>query len=473
MMNSATIALERRIFLLATPGVIIAICLILLGVYAAFSGKAYVNQAIDGQETFETLTNETVEEWRAALVDVEASDEAPSPFAARPMNLRLPATLPPAPLADFAIGGGDLLPATTKLTGWSNPAELFLGYEFANPTTLRLGRFDLTFLVIVILPLVMIAASFDVFAGERERGRVRITAAQAGEITPSVWKRLFLRNAAIWSVCSLIAFAAAIFAPAPQMSAARLTSFALWLGTAWVYGFFWFSLIAFAVAFARQTETVAATLFSVWAVVVFAVPAVGGAIAEAAYPPPSRLVFLSEMREGEVEAVREAEKLTNTFLAEHPAMAPSTEGVPGYFRGAFLSNMEAAKRTTPVLEAFTQSRRDRKSLVDKMQFLSPALIANNALVSIAGGDVARNMAYQEQARAALDDLYERIGPAIVAKQRISVADFDAIPRFVFEEQSPAQKAAAFAAPLSFLFIVSVLLLFLARRRLASPLEALL
>lgn len=473
MMNSITFALERRIFLFALPGTLIISCLVLLGSYAAISGKFYVGQVIAGQATFNAQSNEVVTEWRDALVKSEESGEAESVYAARPMNLRLPASLPPAPLADFAIGSGDLFPTTTKLTGWANPADLFIEYEFGNPTILSMGRFDLTFLVVVILPLVMIAASFDVFTGERERGRAKITAAQAGNIQSSVWKRLFMRNVAIWVAFSMIALLAAFVAPTPQMSGARLASFILWIGVSWAYGVFWYSLIAFAVAFGKRSETVAAALFSLWAVFVFAVPAIGGAVAEAAYPPPSRLVFLSEMREGEVEAVREAEKLTNTFLAEHPEMAQSTEDVPGFFRGAFLSNREAGKRTTPVLEAFTQSRENRKALVGRLQFLSPALVANNALVTVAGGDVARNMAYQEQARDALNDLFERIGPAVVAKQRISVVEFDSIPRFEFRDRTLGQKASTLGAPLGFLIVVSVLLLVIARRRMAAPLETML
>lgn len=472
MTNSMTFALERRIFLLTTPGAIIVGCLLLLGAYAAISGKSDVSKIVAGHAEFETLSNEAVDEWRAELVDIESKGEASSAFSARPMSIILPATLPPAPLADFSISG-DLLPTTTKITGRTSPAKMFIGYEFANPTTLGLGRFDLTFLVVVILPLVMIAASFDVFAAERERGRARITAAQAGVINASIWKRLFLRNAAIWCIFSLIALAAALFAPMSQMSASRIASFAVWLSVACAYGLFWYSLIAFAVAFAKRTETVAAILFSLWAVFVFAVPAVGGAIAEAAYPPPSRLVFLSEMREGEVEAVREAEKMANSFLAEHPEMALSTEQVPEYLRRWFLSNREAAERTTPVLEAFTQSRQNRKALVERLQFLSPALIANKALVTIAGGDIDRNLAFQDQARIALEDLHQRIGPAIVAKQRISVAEFDAIPQFSFQDRTLAQKAAGLGAPIGFLLVLAAVLLLFARRRLKAPLEKLL
>ena len=83
------------------------------------------------------------------------------------------------------------------------------------------------------------------------------------------------------------------------------------------------------------------------------------------------------------------------------------------------------------------------------------------------------MAFQDQARAALNDLSERIGPAVVAKQRLSVADFDAIPAFAFREPTLAEKAAAFAAPLGFLILVAAILLTAAQRRLGTPLEKLL
>lgn len=477
MTNTPVLALEKRLFLFSLPGLVVAFAVIALGWLAAVNGQTSVKRTIEAQTQFLESGNEAVKEWRDALVEIEKTGEASSPFDARPMNIRMPAALPPAPLADFAIGSNDLHPTTTTLTGWSNPGDLFIEYEFSNPTLASIGGFDLTFLVVALLPLIMIGASFDILAGDRERGRARLIAAQAGHVGPSVWKRLVIRNLAIWACFGLVATLAAFSSPfnaTPNTTGpARFTHFAAWFAAASVYGLFWLSLIAFAAAVIKRSETVAASLFASWAVFVFAVPAIGGALAEASYPPPSRLVFLSEMREGEVTAIRETAALTAGFLADHPEMTVSEEAVPGFYRSNFLANREAARRTTPVLEAFNQSRHQRAQLISKLQYLSPAMIANNALTTIAGGDVARNMAFQEQARAALNDLSERIGPAVVAKQRLSVAEFDAIPAFAFRERTLAEKAAVFAAPLGFLVLVAAVLLFASRRRLGAPLEKLL
>ncbi|WP_425409365.1 DUF3526 domain-containing protein [Hyphococcus sp.] len=470
---STAFSLERRIFLFAVPGFGIALLIAAIALVAAFVGRSHVERVAEAQAVFNEERTTTLNEWRESLKQIEETGEAPSPYVARPMDIRMPAILPPAPLGDFAIGSNDLHPTTTLITGWSNPADLFNAYEFANPTILSAGGFDLTFLVVVLMPLIMIAASFDVLSGDRERGRARIVAAQAGHVGASAWRRLAMRNLFVWCVFSVAAWAIALAPPAATPLADRLGDFLAWLGAALAYGLFWFAAIAFASAFLKRSETVAAALFSAWAIFVFAAPAIGGALAEAAYPPPSRLAFLSEMRKGEVRAVRETAELTAGFLADHPEMTVSDDGVPGYYQSNFLANVEAAKRTTPVLDAFNDSRASRSGLVEKLQYLSPAMIADNALKTIAGGDVERNMSYQRQARAALADLTERIGPAVVAKRRISLAEFDAIPPFDFQDRTLLQKFRAIAPPIGFLLAVAAALLFAARRRMSAALEKLL
>ena len=473
MMNASTLNLEKRLFLFAVPGIGIALFIAFLAVAAALVGRAYIERAAEAQATFLAERNAALDEWRDGLQQIEETGEAPSPYVARPMDIRMPAALPLAPLADFAIGSSDLHPTSTLITGWSSPADLFNEYEFANPTVLSIGGFDLTFLVVVLMPLIIIASSFDILSGDRERGRARLVAIQAGHVGPSAWRRLIVRNLSIWCVFAVLVSVVALAPPAGAPLADRLGDFFAWLLAVFGYGLFWFAAVACVSAFVKHSETVAATLFSLWATFVFAVPAIGGALAEAAYPPPSRLAFLSEMRKGEVKAIRETAALTAGFLADHPDMTVSDEGVPGYYRSNFLANLEAAKRTTPVLDAFNESRARRTALVATLQYLSPAMIVDNTLNAIAGADVARHTAFQDQARAALADLTDRIGPAVVAKQRISLAEFDAIPAFAFQDRALPEKLRPHAAPIGFLVVLSIALVVIARRRLKAPLEKLL
>ncbi|MEM9286373.1 MAG: DUF3526 domain-containing protein [Pseudomonadota bacterium] len=473
MSLSTTITLERKLFLFSGQGLVTALSIVALVLLSALASKADIARTAAAQSAFLDERNEAIEEWRGALVAYEETGEAESPYDARPMNLRIPAVLPPAPLADFAGGSAELYPTTAVLTGWANPADLFSRYEFDNPAPLSIGRLDLSFLVVVLLPLIMIAASFDILASDREGGRAKLVAVQAGQLHRSVWERLWLRNASIWATFSVAAVMMALLPASGADMGMRLLHFAAWLAIAWVYGAFWFGLIALASIVIKKGETVASALFAAWAMFVFAVPAVGGALAEGLYPPPSRLAFLSEMRKGEVAAIRQTAALTAGILADHPEMTVSDEAVPAFFNRAYVANREAGKRTTPVLIAFEESRNQRLSLVSYVQYASPSLIADRALTAVAGGDIERAMAYQRQAREALAELFDVIGPAVAAKQRISLEQFEAIPAFQYKERSLGDILASSAVPLAYLVLLGFGLVALARRRLAAPLEQIL
>ena len=472
-MKSTALFLECRTFLFAAPGIALIVSLLILGGYATYSGKSQLTRLAQAKADYAQTRNAALDAWREELVEIESAPGAAAPaYAARPMNIRKPAVAPVAPLGDFAIGASDLLPAQTELSAWVNPADLFNEYEFANPTLLSIGRFDLSIMVVLLLPLLMIAASFDIWSAERESTRARLIAAQAGAVKSLIWSRLLFRNGLIWGVFALVALAAGLAAPA-GLSSARLANLAGWIGAAWIYGAFWFALIAFAVAYLRRSEIIAATLFALWASFVFLTPAIGGAVSEALYPPPSRLAALSAMRDAKSEAGKATAELTKGFLADHPEMTVSDDDVPFYYAGTWLANREAATRTAPILRAFEQSRQRRQETIDLLQYLSPAVIANRALLSFAGGDVDRYRAYQAEARAALADLSQRIGPAVVAKQRLSLAAYDAIAPFSFTETAASDKVRHLAAPLTFLLALTLALGWGARRRLGAPLEKML
>ena len=472
-MKSTTLFLECRTFLFAAPGIALIVSLLILGAYAAYSGKSQLTRLAQAQADYAQTRNAALDAWRDELVEIESAPGAAAPaYAARPMNIRKPAVAPVAPLGDFAIGASDLLPAQTELSAWVNPADLFNEYEFANPTLLSIGRFDLSTMVVLLLPLLMIAASFDIWSAERESTRARLIAAQAGAVKSLIWRRLLFRNGLIWGVFAWVALTAGLVAPA-GLSSARLANLAGWLGAAWIYGAFWFALIAFAVAYFRRSEIIAATLFALWASFVFLTPAIGGAVSEALYPPPSRLAALSAMRDAKSAAGKATVELTKGFLADHPEMTVSDDDVPVYYAGTWLANREAATRTAPILRAFEQSRQRRRETINLLQYLSPAVIANRALLSFAGGDVDRYRAYQAEAREALADLSQRIGPAVVAKQRLSLAAYDAIAPFSFTETAASDKVRRLAAPLTFLLALTLALEWGARRRLGAPLEKML
>ncbi|HEU4531006.1 MAG TPA: DUF3526 domain-containing protein [Steroidobacteraceae bacterium] len=473
-MTTPALLLERKTFFVALPGLMALALVVALTVHALSSGEARRQSDAAAAARFEASVDKSLHDWRSALARVEAEGSAASRFAGRPMNIAYPAALAPAPLGDFAVGPSDLHPATATITPWNTSASLFSHYQFQNPTVLALGHFDLTFVVIVIMPLLMIAASFDVLGGERSRGTLRMAAAQAARLDRFVWSRLIVRNGALWLALMAIAAAAVMLQPPEVSRVGRVVRFAAWTGAAGTYAIFWFGLVVAAVAWLKRSETVAASLVAGWAVLVLAVPALADAAGEALNPPPSRLAYLSQMREAQNVANREVDRLTQGFLLDHPELtiADQTAPVP-FHRSAYLANLEVERRTAPVLEALAHSHAERRALMERVQYVSPAIVVQNALNSIAGADVDRYVRFAAHARLSLARLNELVGSAVVSGGRTSASELDAFFCCEFTETSLEHVWRKAAGPLACVLLVAVTLLLMAGRRLAAPLERLL
>jgi ABC-2 type transport system permease protein len=84
--------------------------------------------------------------------------------------------LDPTPQRLLAAGMSDLQPDAWRLTLYGKEARG--DSEFENPVNLVFGAFDLAFVLAFLLPLLVIALSFNLISGEREQGTLALQQAQ-------------------------------------------------------------------------------------------------------------------------------------------------------------------------------------------------------------------------------------------------------------------------------------------------------
>ena len=445
--------------------VLLFVAVLLLCGLTVANGQRWWAARVAAIEAFESEQATAMEAFRSQLQAIEAGDEAPSPYDGNPMSLKFAATLPPGPLAQLAAGQSELQPATGLLSPWRNDDSMFGNYEFENPDVLAFGRVDYAFLILFLAPLLAIGFSFDALASDRQRGTLTMILVGPVSVPELVWTRLWVRHAAVWSVFMLPA-AAALFLPGATV-AERLPRLLIWGAAVLVYAGFWLALSGLCVARIRDARATAAVLVGLWAIFTLGAPAAASA-AEAFYPPPSRLAYLAEMRAAQGEANREIDRLTEGYLLDHPELSVSDEAVPAYYRGAFLANVESRARTAPLVEAYAQSAAARRRLVSAAQYLAPPLLIRRVLHVAAGADLERERAFQAEARQALHRLSDAVGPAVMARQRMTVTEVDALERFAFSNRSPQQVAGLAALPLGVLAGIAMLLAFLAQGGLRRP-----
>jgi ABC-2 type transport system permease protein len=381
------------------------------------------------------------------------------------MDVRFPTYLPPAPLGDFAIGQSDLLPQVGAVSLWNPDVRMFSRYELEDPVSLSLGAFDLGKATLLVLPLLLIVLSLDVVSAERDANRLGLLLAQGAAPRALLWARLVIRTGVALGLTFLISCAALAVPGGTVSLAQRLPSFALWALCVLLYGVFWIAIIGFVAAGNRRGEANAMLLLFAWAGFTLIVPASVAAIAEAVYPPPSRLSYLAQAREVEIRTERTEADLAHGFVIDHPDMViDQASQIPAYVRTAFFATSAVDDATRPVLAAFDRAGAQRDETLGLLRYASPAIVMHGLFNDIAGTSSARHRRYVAAAASLKATYAERAGRYIVAGQRLPLDEVASLPRFHLEDEGPDAILQRNAGALLVLALAAGLLLVLADRR---------
>ncbi len=437
----------------------------LLAGYAAFGGSRSVSAARDAQATAERDEVARLNELREQLGAIAGG--APVKHVADPRNALLVgrelaprvAALPPGPLAVVAVGQRDVLPAVIELTTKTRRAGARHDAG-ASPLEKSNGPFDLAFVFVFLLPLIVIALSYDLLSGERERGTLSLVLSQPITLTTFVLGKGLQRAALVLGLVIVLALLGPVSSGAElAASGAPLAlHLLLYLLLVALYGVFWLALGVLVNSRGRSSAANALTLVGLWLALLVVVPGLASVAVDTIYPSPSRVELVNLAR----AAASDAEARTTAVEGDHgkPADATSAEQ-------AIAMQAELERQLGPVQIRFREQHQRQQALVDKLRFLSPAILLNEGLSDVSGSGVARHQYFSAQ----VDVFHARLKAFFEQRVRrgtpLTVADYDAMPRFVYEE--PPAKELALRVGASLLALVSLIaaLLALATARLRS------
>jgi len=360
-----------------------------------------------------------------------------NPYGFAHFQMQHSIVLPATPLAALTVGQSDLLPQTLLLTP-GPPPSLLGSAEPENPYRLLIGPFDAAFVVISLAPLLVIALTFGLVADERERGTLPLVLAQPLTLRAFIVGRLAPR--ALLGLLLLAALAAGFLLVSPSAAPARL---GLWFAIALAYGAFWFAL-CLAVATRRgAAATHALVLASLWLSLVVLVPAGINLAVKTLHPVPSRIDLILAMRNAADEISAQSGKLLAAYYEDHPEFAPKPGAATEFSEIRFITNERLDQALAPVIARYEAQLTRQQALVERLSFLSPALLAHGAFADAAGTGLARHREFLRQALTHHADLRAFFNPRILKKEKFTA--WDEIPSFTFAEE-PATAAAARIAP---------------------------
>jgi ABC-2 type transport system permease protein len=377
------------------------------------------------------------------------------------------AVLPFTPAAVFSIGQADVLTLDAGVTISTLQRTKADKTGFENPLGFLAGRFDLSFVVVYLLPLFILAMSFNLLSGERERGTLQLLLSQPLTLKKLLTAKLVAQLALMLAALLGVSLAG-LLATGTDFGAGSFAARALlWLALVVLYATFWFALAVFVNSFGFTSATNAVVLAACWLVLVLILPSLLNVAVSAAYPMPSRGELVSAIRSVNLDTRRDGARLIAEHYQDHPELMPKEgEADPNNFGLAFvLVQREQKQRVDAVEERFAAQLAAQQSLVRRLRFLSPSAVAQEASNDIAGTGLARYQHFRAQVKEFDREWADYFVPRIFRLEKLSAADFDRIPRFRYREEPTAAVAGRVGPGLLFLLAATAALMYPAFRRL--------
>jgi ABC-2 type transport system permease protein len=341
--------------------------------------------------------------------------------------------LPLQPLTLTSVGQFDLLPLQDTASIRTRQRTMADKYGLENPLNLLAGRFDMAFVIIYLLPLLIIAVTYNLVSLEREQGRLSLLAAQGLGPRAIFLRKLVLRGAAIF-VPSVIAAVILILMWIGRWQPETGLRVLFWVLVIALYTGFWLSL-ALWVNSLRIASTVNATvLVAIWLLVVAVIPSAANIVVSMLRPAPSRIELLATIRDSSIDQRRDGKHLAEQFYAEHPEFAPASGIVMNLDITGTMTHIEQDRRTLPLEQRFEQQLAEQQNLVRRLRFLSPAIVAQEALNDIAGTGLLRYQRFRKQGAAFREQWTKFFHPLIFSGAQLRPADYGRIPQFTYRDE---------------------------------------
>ncbi|HJP39767.1 MAG TPA: DUF3526 domain-containing protein [Gammaproteobacteria bacterium] len=463
------------------PTIALFFLLVAAFVFAAWNGERAVEKHVRGTQLVIDQQAAKKQSWLDDLIlyeDYVAEQGIPmqiAPPAYRPAPYGKPAlgtnagtvgekvedvaVLPPNGLSAFSVGQLDLQRGYSLI---NMKSKFFISdnYEIENPVNLSTGTFDISFVVLFLLPIFILALTYDLLSGEREAGTLALIQTQRVSMRVLMAAKICARASIFVAVIlfsGLIAFAYGATGTIGFGFADSAMRLVLWFAAVLVYSFFWFALGVRVNMFRKSSEANATILSCAWLSLVIIVPTLVSLVATSLYPAPSRMMLKVSQRAAFAEAEANLDETKRKFYIEHAEMVPD-EDLEEYTL-SFVARQEAMDiAVEPVYKRFEQQKEKQEKLVDTFQYASPAIVVQLALNDISGTSSSRFSVYLQQVYAYHAERKDYFLPKYINRQIMTSDMFSEFPEFKYVQEDISELIYRVTFPL-FLLLVSTLLIY--------------
>lgn len=309
----------------------------------------------------------------------------------------------PSNFAFAAIGMRDIQPWKHRIRMLALEGQIY-ERDVGNPVTALIGRFDFSFFVAFIIPIILIILLHDLRAREIIAGRQYLLEATVRQALSFWFIRACVPSCAIFLCLILPLIVAGIIAATP-LATLFLASLSVFL-----YIFFWTFLCFFISLWRKSDSVILMTLLTIWILTSVVLPVAARIIIDRLVPVPSGADILLLQREAVNDAWDLPREVTmNAFFERHPQWS-DYQPIKNSFEWQWYYAFQQVgdQKTENLSTDYKDGRLKRDCLAAWISWLLPASFIERRLQSLANTNLASSIAYEKNIRdyhAALRNFY--------------------------------------------------------------------
>ncbi|MEO1052563.1 MAG: DUF3526 domain-containing protein [Bacteroidota bacterium] len=292
-------------------------------------------------------------------------------------------------VAGLCLGQRDLFPVyygfnVTDLARQVNSGEL------ANPMKLLTGNFDLSYVFVFLLPLLVIALFYGLYAGEKEGGTLPLLQSQPASLTMILVSKGLLRLLIVWSLATILLVLGFVLQGVSFTENGGL--FFQWLGITLGYCLIWAVLMGVIVGLKRSAALSAMLGLGIWLMFTLVAPALINLFVLSNEPPPNRSEMIHMVRELNDKNWESPKTFVlDKFYAAYPEY---NDGDTINFSKWYYASFTLLDATADSLKAqFEKQVKKRNDIMTKWEWLAPAALVHERLSHLSRTDRDSHLAF--------------------------------------------------------------------------------
>jgi ABC-2 type transport system permease protein len=298
--------------------------------------------------------------------------------------------------------------------------------------------------------------TYDLLSSEKERGTLAMILAHPVSLRELMASKIVARAGMILAVVMAFGLLALLIVGTQLDQAETWLRFALWILVTLLYSLFWFSLAVLVNLYGRSSATNGTILAGAWLILVVIVPTLVSLLATTVYPAPSRMDLIVAAREAQTAGEKNIQGALDKFYSEHLDQVPTgDQRAMDFLTLAQANAANIEKALLPIYGQFREQMGRQEGLVQRFQYLSPAIMMQLALNEISGTSTDRYQDFLSQAFRFRSEWNDYFATRFLKREPLRPEDYDRFPRFQYAPEPMSTVLLRLAPPVAGLLILCV------------------